>query len=95
MVSQITDSGVKTICLKIPVVPPFLKIQKPTLNEFSIPVKEFYSVQDLSQILKVQPDTLRHRFIAGHYPEPARMSNKRVFTLQELRNIVSMSKIKE
>jgi hypothetical protein len=48
--------------------------------------------KDLCKVLKLQPFTLRSRLRRGHYPEPKRINGKRVFTMQEVIEIIKISR---
>jgi hypothetical protein len=92
MVTQNTDNKIPLSRLTIPIAPPFLKEQKPTLNEFGLPIKNYYMTGDICPVLKVRPHTFRNRFKQGYYPEPKRINGKRIFTLQEAVQIMEISK---
>jgi hypothetical protein len=78
--------------LKFPVNPPYLKTLKPVLNGLGLPIKEYYTTGDVCKVLKIKPDTFRHRLKKGYYHEPMKMGNKRKFTEMEIREILNKSK---
>jgi len=79
-------------CLNIPVNPPYLKTLKPVLNGLGLPIKEYYTTGDVCKVLKIKPDTFRHRLKKEYYHEPMKIGNKRRFTEMEIREIFDTSK---
>jgi hypothetical protein len=78
--------------LKIPVNPPSLKSPEPAFNALGLPIKDYYTTQDLCKILNISPYTLRYRLKAGHYPSPMREGGKSIFTDNEIREIIKITR---
>jgi len=92
--AQNTESVSSSNRITIPIIPPYLKELNQPLNELGLPMKNYYTTQDICKVLNVRPDTLRSRFRHGHYDEPVRKNGKRIFTLQEVKEIMGKSKQK-
>jgi len=74
--------------IRFPIDPPYSKIILPPLNDLGLPQKELYTTADVCQVLGISPDNFRHRMLAGHYPEPGRIRDKRRFTEEQVREIM-------
>lgn len=74
--------------LKIPVNPPYLKPPKSVLNDLNLPIKNYYTTQDLCKVLNIKPNTFRYRIRTGNYPEPKKVGGKRRFTEMEIQEIL-------
>jgi hypothetical protein len=85
------ETVTRPVFFKILISPPYLKAPTQPLNELSLPIRDYYTMKDLSKILGVRPDALRYRFRSGYYPEAKRINGKRSFSLQNLKAIVALS----
>jgi hypothetical protein len=92
--AQNTESISSSNRITIPITPPYLKELNQPLNELGLTIKNYYTTKDLCKVLNINPDTLRSRFRRGYYVEPVRKNGKRVLTLQEVKEIVGISKQK-
>jgi hypothetical protein len=50
---------------------------KPVLNGLGLPIREYYTTGNVSKVLKIKPDTFRHRLKKRYYHEPMRIGNPR------------------
>ncbi|MFH1673719.1 MAG: helix-turn-helix domain-containing protein [Pseudomonadota bacterium] len=91
MGSKSRDPHIYPNYLRILVDPPYLKTPKPVINPLGLPVKPYYTTQDLCKVLNIVPDTLRYRFKAGYYPEPGKVGNKRRFAEKDIRDIIKIT----
>jgi hypothetical protein len=84
------------IFFQIPVVPPYLKTTKSPetpVNELGLPVKEYYTTQDLCKVLNIKPDTFRHRLRTGKYPEAPKVGGKHRFSENQVSGILKIEKL--
>jgi hypothetical protein len=77
--------------LNIPVNPPYLKPLKTPKNELGLPNKPYYFTRDVCKVLNVSPDTFRARIYAGHYPEYGKIGVKRIFTLDQIKELIRIT----
>jgi hypothetical protein len=91
MGSKSRDPHIYPTYLRILVDPPYLKTPKPVINHLGLPVKPYYTTQDLCKVLNIMADTLRYRFKAGYYPEPVKAGNKRRFAEKDIRDIIKIT----
>jgi len=77
--------------LFIPISPPYFKEPDPELNEFGLPVKDYYTTGDVCSILCLKPDSFRARIRSGYYPEPIRVGHARKFNLDEIKTILELT----
>ncbi len=47
---------------------------------------------DACKVLGIKPDTFRQRIYRGYYPEYQKIGDKRVFTLEQLKDLVTITK---
>lgn len=92
MASQFTGPFNRLISLKIPVNPPFLKPPEPVLNALGLPIRDYYTTQDVCKLLKIKPDTFRNRLERRYYPEPKKVGGKRRFSEMEIREMLKITK---
>jgi excisionase family DNA binding protein len=74
------------------VEPPYKKAPELPLNDLGLPVKPYYTTQDVCKVLGLHPDTFRHRLRKGNYPEPKKIGGKRRFSESELKRLVKNTK---
>jgi hypothetical protein len=89
--TQNTDPHIHLNYLKIPVSPPYSKPQEMQINDLGLPVKPYYTTADVCSLLKIHPDTFRHRLRQGHYPESIKVSGKRRFQIDQIKNILKIT----
>jgi hypothetical protein len=47
---------------------------------------------DVCKVLGIKPDTFRARIYAGHYPEFGKIGRKRIFTLNQIKELIEITK---
>ena len=87
------DPAHKTIQFRFKLDTPYpLQILEQNLNEFGLPIKEFYTTRDICGLLGLHQDTFRYRLRTGIYPEPKiRFGDKRRFTKYEIKQLVRIT----
>ena len=50
---KVENPYINTNYLKIPVNPPYLKPPEPAINNLGLPIKEYYTTQDLCKVLNI------------------------------------------
>jgi len=58
------------------------------LNSLGLQDKQFYTTQDVCNLLGVKPDTFRYRIRAGVYPEVEKVGGKRRFCLEDIKQMI-------
>ena len=74
--------------LKIPVDPPYQKPPETPLNEFGLHKRDYYLTCDVCKVLNIKPDTFRQRIYRGYYPEYQKVGVKRVYTLEQIKDMI-------
>ena len=85
------DSSNHLPLLKIPVNPPYLRHTEPILNDFGFEQKDYYMTCDVCKVLKIKPDTFRQRIYRGYYPEFDKIGPKRIFTLDQIKDLIRIT----
>jgi len=78
--------------IEITLEKPYRKDLPPRLNSFGTPVKLRYRTGDVCAILRVSPDLLRWRFLTGKYSEVGRDGWGRIFTLEDVKRLISQTR---
>ena len=60
------------------------------MNDLGLPIKPYYFTRDVCKVLNVLPDTSRERIYRGFYPEYGKIGRKRMFTLEEIKELISI-----
>jgi hypothetical protein len=47
--------------------------------------------QDVCKVLKVLPNAFRQRIYRGHYPEFEKIGVKRIFTLEQIKELIKIT----
>ena len=89
--SQFTENPNHLISINITVDPPYFKPPKMPMNDLLLPEKDYYMTRDVCKVLRIKPDTFRARIYAGHYPEYGKIGVKRIFTLEEIRELIRIT----
>ena len=79
------------IFLNITLPEPYSKELKPALNELGLPEKSYYVTADVCKVLKIRPDTFRQRIYRGYYPEFKKIGVKRIFTLEQIKELIKIT----
>jgi len=61
------------------------------LNDLFLSNKPYYFTQDVCKVLNISPDTFRARIYRGYYPEYQKFGVKRIFTLEEIKDLIRIS----
>jgi hypothetical protein len=92
VVTQNTDPHIHMNSLKIPVNPPYSKLQKPRINHLALPIRLYYTSQDLCKVLGIKPDTFRYRLRQRYYPDAVlRVGGRRRFMESEIRELIKIT----
>ena len=78
--------------IEITLEKPYRKEPPPRLNSFGFPAKPRYRTGDVCAILRVSPDLLRWRFMTGKYSEVGRDGWGRIFTLEDVKRLISQTR---
>src|SRR6266704_3648662 len=78
--------------IEITLEKPYRKEPPPRLNSFGTPAKLRYRTGDVCAILRVSPDLLRWRFMTGKYSEVGRDGWGRIFTLEDVKRLISQTR---
>jgi len=89
--SKFRDSLNPSIFLNITLPGPFHKEYMPAINEFGLPHKPYYFTQDVCRVLGIKPDTFRGRIYRGYYPEYGKIGVKRIYTLEQIKELTRIS----
>jgi len=90
-IPRVRDSHKHLKYIKVPLPKPYFKVQNPSLNELGLPDKPYYMTQDVCKVLKISPDGFRQRIYRGHYPEFQKIGAKRIFTLKQIKELISIT----
>jgi hypothetical protein len=90
--SKCRDSSNHLPLIKIPVNPPYLRTLKTPINDLGLPNKPYYMTQDVCKVLKILPGTFRQRIYRGDYPEFEKFGVKRIFTLEQIKDLIKITK---
>jgi hypothetical protein len=90
--SKFRDSSNSSVFLNITLPQPYHKEYIPTINELGLPIKPYYFTQDVCRVLKIKPDTFRGRTYRGYYPEYQKIGVKRIFTIEQIKELIRISK---
>ena len=77
--------------LRITVNPPYLRHPDPLVNDLGLEQKDYYMTCDICKVLKIIPDTFRQRIYRGYYPEFQKIGVKRIFTLEQIKDIIKIT----
>lgn len=61
--------------------PTYLKPPETPVNNLNLPIKNYYTTQDLCKVLNIKP---------GKYPEAKKVGGKRRFTIEQVREILQI-----
>lgn len=61
------------------------------MNHLGLPIREYYTTQDVCKVLVVKPDTFGERIYRGYYPEPIRVGGKHRFTMKQVTEIMELT----
>ena len=81
-----------SILLNVTLTKPYFKELKPALNELGLPERPYYITQDVCKVLKILPDAFRQRIYREHYPEFEKIGVKRIFTLDQIKDLIRITK---
>jgi hypothetical protein len=79
--SQFTDPNNPPISLKITVSPPYFKEPELPKNNLGLPIKPYYTTQDVCKVLGLSQDIFRQRIYKCFYPKTDKVGGKRIFTI--------------
>jgi hypothetical protein len=61
------------------------------VNDLGLAQKDYYMTADVCKVLKILPDTFRQRIYRGHYPEFEKIGVKRIFTLEQIKELIEIT----
>lgn len=61
-------------------------------NKLGLIENDYYMTCDVCKVLKISPDTFRARIYRGFYPEPDKIGDKRIFTYDQIIDLVDITK---
>ena len=89
--SKCRDSYNHLPLLRIPVNPPYLGHPDSLVNDLGLKQKDYYMTRDVCKVLDIKPDTFRQRIYRGYYPEYQKIGVKRIFTLQQIKDLIKIT----
>ncbi len=60
------------------------------MNDLGLEQKDYY-MSDVCKVLKIIPDTFRQRIYRGYYPEYEKVGVKRIFTLEQIKDLIKIT----
>ena len=89
--SSCRDSHIHLNYQHIPENPPYLEPLESPKSDLGLLNKPYYFTRDVCKVLNIKPDTFRARIYADHYPEYGKIGVKRIFTLDQIKELITIT----